>query len=292
MRPNFFIIGAPKCGTTSLANWLGAHPDIFMPSIKEPHYFSEDIPCANRIVDAADYFELFKAAPRNCKAVGEASTGYLRSSCAVQRILAQLPGAKFIVCLRNPVDMVPSVHMQLVRGGREPVQSLEQAWALQEHRQQGRLIPRGETAEAFQYGRVCALGSQVERLLELVERESVMFVLLDDMQHDAGGTYRNVLKFLSVKADERQEFLAANTRREPKSMLISKLIKGLSRLKFAVGFQRRTGVGALLQRLNCRLPTDKPNAEFKLRLQEFFRKEIDLLEMLIQRDLSGWRSSR
>jgi len=87
-KPNFFILGAPKCGTTSLAMWLSEHPNIFMCPIKEPHYFNTD--GLQRIKTLEQYESLFTDAKPEHVAVGEASTHYLYSKEAVPRILENL----------------------------------------------------------------------------------------------------------------------------------------------------------------------------------------------------------
>jgi hypothetical protein len=73
--PNFFILGAPKCGTTSLAAWLAAHPAVYMSPLKEPAYFAADLKVDRP--GPQEYRALFSAAGDIHLAVGEASTCYL-----------------------------------------------------------------------------------------------------------------------------------------------------------------------------------------------------------------------
>ena len=128
--PNFFLIGAPKCGTTSLSAWLAQHDDVFMCVPKEPSFFCTDIEVRRAARNWQEYLGLFKGAGQ-ARAVGEASTGYLRSRVAVPAILQWLPSARFVICLRNPVEMIASVHAQMVRGVREDVRDLGAALALE-----------------------------------------------------------------------------------------------------------------------------------------------------------------
>ena len=109
-KPNFFIIGAPKCGTTSLANWLAEHPRVFFSDTKEPHFFCTD--GYTGVKTLKQYEKLFEDAKPHHLAVGEGSTHYLFSKVAVPNILVYNPDARFIVCLRNPVDMAPSLHSE------------------------------------------------------------------------------------------------------------------------------------------------------------------------------------
>src|SRR3546814_13335773 len=102
-KPNFFIVGAPKCGTTSLANWLSEHPSIFLSNPKEPHFFDLDRRKHYKC-DLARYEGFFNGVAPTHTMVGEATTGYLRSHVAISEILKYAADARFIVGLRNPVD--------------------------------------------------------------------------------------------------------------------------------------------------------------------------------------------
>ncbi|MCR4288476.1 MAG: sulfotransferase, partial [Deltaproteobacteria bacterium] len=104
-EPNFFIVGAAKCGTTSLADNLKQHPQIFISPRKEPFYFVKDARIGYK--DFNEYMALFKNAG-DAIAIGEASTGYLFEESAPYEIKKHFPDAKIIVILRNPVDMAYS----------------------------------------------------------------------------------------------------------------------------------------------------------------------------------------
>ena len=113
-KPNFFIVGGPKCGTTALYTYLKNHPEIFMSRIKEPQFFAADIFCDQRTVQTlADYLSCFAAA-RNEKRIGEASTAYLGSRNAAQEIKAFNPNAQIIIALRNPVEVMYAEHSERV----------------------------------------------------------------------------------------------------------------------------------------------------------------------------------
>ena len=108
--PNFFIVGAAKSGTTSLAEYLKQHPEIFMSEFKEPHYFLPEGAMASNYYGTWDnYMSLFKDV-RNEKAIGEASTGYLYYPESARMIINRIPDAKIIISLRNPVEMAFSLY--------------------------------------------------------------------------------------------------------------------------------------------------------------------------------------
>ena len=191
-KPNFFILGAPKCGTTSLANWLGQHPQVYFSPIKEPHFFNTDDTFRN-VTDVDTYLQLFEGAGLEHLAVGEASTWYLYSETAVPEIERFTGGdARYVVCLRNPVDMAYSLHAQILFSGNETIPDFCQAWSLQEERAKGRKLPALSNEKThLQYFRACALGTLVERLLKTVPRSRVHFVFLDDLSADL----RNLINY-------------------------------------------------------------------------------------------------
>ena len=135
--PNFFIVGAPKCGTTAMNDYLDQHPDVFM-AHKELHYFGNDLQVKNRISEQ-EYLQHFKDAV-NEKIIGEASVWYLFSATAAKEIKSFSPDAKVLIMLRNPVDVIYSLHSQHLYDGNEDVLDFESALALDDERKAGRGI--------------------------------------------------------------------------------------------------------------------------------------------------------
>ena len=111
--PNFIIFGAIKSGTGALYQYLSHHPDIFMSPLKEPRYFARvettnDLPSKNRkkhigVSTLDEYSNLFSRVKHE-KAIGEASSNYIYSKHAAEKIKNTIPDVKLIVSLRNPVD--------------------------------------------------------------------------------------------------------------------------------------------------------------------------------------------
>ena len=120
--PNFFLVGAHKTGTTSLYFYLKQHPQVFLPALKEPHFFSRFRPYSEmlfphpRVSDEAAYLKLFAKAA-GYKAVGEASSSYLCDEGAAERIHAANPHAKIVIMLRDPVGRAYSQYLMDVREG-------------------------------------------------------------------------------------------------------------------------------------------------------------------------------
>ena len=126
IKPNFFILGASKCGTTSMARYLAEHPDIFVSDPKEPHFFNTDF--ANRHTRYIKTYEsYFRSASEYHMAVGEASVFYLFSHKAVSNILVYQPKARFVVMLRNPIYMVYSWHSEALQSFGETEADFERS---------------------------------------------------------------------------------------------------------------------------------------------------------------------
>lgn len=172
-KPDFFIVGAPKCGTMSLYRHLRQHPEIFMPTTKEPHFFGRDLPILPHtcVRNASKYRELFADAG-NAKRIGEASVWYLYSKQASREIHEFNPSARILISLRNPVDMLYSLHGQFLRSAREEILDFEEALAAEDDRRKGRRIPKtARFPQSLLYTQVVSFTGQVERYFEKFGRE-------------------------------------------------------------------------------------------------------------------------
>src|SRR5215204_2818898 len=112
VRPDFFIVGAFKSGTTALYEYLRSHPQVFMPFLKEPHFFGDDLTRHYGRMSLSEYLALFRDAQPGQR-VGEASTWYLYSTTVPGQIAEFSPQAQIIILLRNPVDVMYAQHSQL-----------------------------------------------------------------------------------------------------------------------------------------------------------------------------------
>lgn len=287
-KPNFFIIGAPKCGTTSLAAWLSEHPQVYVSDPKEPDYFDHDRR-KGYSDDLARYEGFFDHVTEGHVAIGEASTGYLRSRVAVEEILRYSPAAKFVVGLRNPVDMAISWHGQTIFAAWEDEHDFERAWHLQDARRAGRSVPRlCADRNDLLYGEVCRLGAQMARLYSFVPKDRVFVYTLDEMRAGPRELWLRLLDFLGVPDDGRDQFPALN---EAKS--VPALLRIATRLVFDL--KRKTGFSkygfGLLNRLNRSMARKRrvavPGA-FRAELVDYFREDIQLLARVTGRDFSAW----
>jgi len=291
-KPNFFIIGAPKCGTTSLADWLRGHNNIFMSEPKEPHFFNTDSN-HHSVFSLQQYQSLFESAGVEHKAIGEASVWYLISETAVENILAYQSEAKFIVCLRNPIEAAVSLHDQKVFSGDETITDFETAWLAQEKRKNGELPfpPTCLDEMHYLYGESCLFGKLLQRIYQQLDQSNVLVLLMDDIKSQPELVYRQVLSHIGVEDDGRSDFTPSNPAKQRKWMWVRRALRRVMLVKNKFGLTRGTGVGAWINRLNTverpRQPlSNKANQE----LNTYFSEDIDLLERLLDRDLQHWKS--
>lgn len=296
-RPNFFIVGAPKCGTTALATYLREHPQIFMPQQKEPHYFAEDYPIFREVWTEQQYLRLFRSADSSHLAVGEASVWYLYSEHALPRIKTFAPDARIVVQVRNPVDLVYSYHSQALRALNEDVSDFWTAWQLQPERRAGRFIPPTcRMPHLLQYDAHGQLGTQLHRLLSIFPAEQVHVALFDDLVADSRSVYRNALDFLGVPDDGRTTYARVNENMAVRSRRVARFVQRPPQVvRWAIRQRTRLGIrpmGILKQARLANWQADRRAPmppDVRRVLIGVFSAEIDLLEQLLHRDLSQWR---
>lgn len=277
---------------------LSQHPGVFLPSVKEPHYFSTDYSGLREVRDQASYEALYAAAPPGAL-LGDASASALHSADAVPAILRSYPDARFVVMLRNPVDLVVALHGELLANLTEDEPDVAKAWALQEQRARGERLPRrAREPRMLQYAEIARIGSQLERLLAQVDASRVLVLLLDDLRADPGAVYRQTLAFLGLPDDGRTTFPVVNERHGWCFRRLAKLYRDLVRglgphREPARALTRRVGVGPswVMERFN-RVPVTKRPLDPKLRRQlcACFEEEVAKIEQVLGRDLPAWRA--
>jgi len=292
MNPNLFIVGAAKCGTTTVAHWLSRHPEIHFSPIKEPHYF---YPYDGRKQDLRAYESLFKCNQELVKYRAEGSVYYMTSPEALRSIKAKYPDAKCLVCLRNPVEQVVSLYYQKRNTGNEVAKTFEEAWRLSELREQGtyaRLIGKNLYTENWSYKKVGRLGEQIKSVLEIFGKANIHFVFLDDIKASPNHVWNSILEFLDVKKIELEDATNRNPATVPKSLFLQKLRFVLAKLKSRFGIRKNFGVNSFLGKINTTASYEKPTQEMVHELTSHFQKDIEIIEKLTNRDLSSWKNNR
>jgi len=303
-KPDFFIVGAPKCGTTALTHYLRQHPGIFLPPGKEFHHFGSDLevrgPLDAHVKDREKYLRLFEGA-REEKRIGEASVWYLYSSEAAREIARFRPGARAVIMLRDPVRTMHSHHAQMLYTGDETLEDFREALAAEPARRRGERIPGGNYLPCSLYYRdVVDYAPQVERYFDALGRERVHVILFDRFREDTRGVYRDTCEFLGVDPDPVPDFQRVNPTTEVRSRLLRKLVrhppKLLHRLiawldhRFPNLLHRR--LRPLYHALNARRVERPPlDPDLEARLRAEITPGVRRLERLLGRDLSAWKTT-
>lgn len=231
--PGFFIVGAPKCGTTTLYEWLGGHAQVHAPH-KEPCFFSQDIhpTCGldTHIPSLEAYLRIFATDPASSILSGEATPKYLYSDQALSQISALRQDARLIVCLRHPADLVISLHNQKLREGVETEQDFETAWLRGIDGKTGApLSVKPEIDGQVNYQFWTRIGTRLQRLHDRFESRDIEIVLMSEMRKEPKQTYARVLKFLGLEDDGREHFAASNERARIRSLWLHRAARGLKR---------------------------------------------------------------
>ncbi|MBN1147698.1 MAG: sulfotransferase [Anaerolineales bacterium] len=292
--PNFLIIGAPKSGTTTLHYILDQHPEIYMSSIKEPGFFwayGEEIDLQgpsrlllkHRIIrDFDDYVRLFDGVTTE-KAIGESSASYMFHLRSPELIHQFIPHAKLIFILRQPADRAFSSYTQYLRDGVEPCSEFAEAVAqekqgLRDHWTFGRHLQYGFYYRALQ------------RYLNYFTRQQMHISLFEDLKNDPQGLLSDIFRFLGVSDD----FVVDLSHQHNVSGVIRNPL-----LRFF--WTRSNRLRAVFRPLTNQWmrhtfaewvfrSVDKPgfSQELRLDLIEYYRKDIELLQDFLHRDLSSW----
>jgi hypothetical protein len=176
--PTFLIIGAAKCGTTSLAAYLDAHPKVFMARPKELNFFSSHWDRGLQW-----YEHKFFDAPHGV-AIGEASPQYTQDpffTPVAERIASVLPDTRLIYMVRDPIAQMRSFHRHLVHKGKEPQASFKKA-------------VRGQRL----YLTTAAFGTQLAVYRRYFEADKILVLTAEQLLNDRHAAFRRVLEHIDV----------------------------------------------------------------------------------------------
>ena len=288
-RPNFFVLGAAKCGTTTLHEVLGAHPQIFMTKEKEPRFFDDDI-YYNRGLDRylRDHFR----GAASFKARGEATPAYLAWERKVRdRIRRDLgKDLRFVVILRDPVKRAWSHYLHAVCLGVE-TESFERALELESTR-----LSAGRPSWTA-YFRDSLYAHQLHVWFEAFPREHFLVLLTEDLAECPGAVARQAFAFLDVDPDvELPPPTPTNVRGIPRHPRLAAALNRpgamMGTLKHLVPYRTRQRVRYVLNRWNRR-PFEKVPVLDPVIVRALGRRyydEILAVEEIIGRDLGMWWS--
>lgn len=299
-KPNLFIAGAPRCGTTAMHDMLQQHPDIFMSTPKELNFFGSDLPFAAGEPDPEKYLAFFAGA-RDEKRLGESSVKYLVSRRAAREIRDYCGPASVIIMLRNPVDMMHSLHAHYVQWNQEDIGDFGAAVAVEPERRQKRRLPPGLIfpVELLWYREMASFAGQVRRYFEVFGRDSVHIVLYEDFESNAAAVYRSTLQFLGVRSDFVPQLRVVNANRQTRSELVKQVLLNPRVAQWLRSRETSQVLGPACSRLKQALVVLKRwnTVEAKRKamdpglrqaLTQQFAPEVERLGALIGRDLAHW----
>ncbi len=304
--PEFFIVGHPKCGTSALCQMLNRHPQIDIP-VKEPQFFVPELRSRFRQANSRArpetldaYLSLFADASPEQR-VGEASTLYLGSPTAANRIADVQPDARIIAILREPASFLRSLHLQAVHNYVETEKSFCKAIALEELRRQGKRIPRlSQSPQRLLYSNHVRYVEQLRRYHAVFPIENVLVLIYDDYRHDNEATIRKVLRFLEVDDISPIEVTKVRPKlRAVRSPFLHQLARAVS-----IAHSNPVAATPFSQIVNALTPKEvrsdalqalwrrvvysdppPPDEQLMLELRRRFRPEVEALSDYLGRDL-------
>jgi hypothetical protein len=312
-----FVVGGPRCGTTTMARMLQAHPQVLFPFVKEPHFFSQhDLrgldPSALRDRVQHDYLDhfFFNAPPERTVAF-DGSISYLYAPEQLKPVLELWPDSRFIVGVRDPLTFLVSLHKRLLFTGDENIRKFEDAWAAIPDRASGRRIPWSTIDPRWlRYDEAARFGTYVERLYAAVGKERCHVIVFDDLASDPVGEQRRLMEFAGLPpvplADPEPKRGARGVRHVFLQQLLQRPPRFLLPYLASIGHQRRFNK-ALAKSSGRTKKSKSPSLRKRLlswnevpdmkrpvaihvqeEIKATFQGEVDKLGELIGRDLGSW----
>lgn len=296
-----------------MSEYLRAHPEVCFSTPKEPHYFlvhdlRDKGPAELREVVRKKYLDRFFPDRQRGDFFAEGSVSYFYAPERLEPILKLWPRAKFLIAVRNPLDLVPSLHQRLFYNGDENLREFDRAWDLVPERRAGRKIPRSCLEPRFlDYWESGFLGKHLDRFFSLVGRERCHVTVFDDFKVDPGREYRRVLEFLDLEDDGQTDFDRHAESKDSRIAWIHRLMKRPPRaLLWLFDSEDREVIeagagkpGPLLEKVMeirtkiihwNRIPAGKPQVSGRVRdeMRAMYRDDVELLSRLLGRDLTHW----
>lgn len=299
-RPNFFIIGAPRCGTTAMSEYLRQHPRIGFADPKDSEFFATDMPKLRFVETMDDYLNKYFAhcTGHHYLAIGDGSVWHLYSKVAVQNILQFDPQARFIIMIRNPIELCLALYEIQYELLWENQPTFERAWRLQAERSRGQCAPRlCSDPRLLLYGEIGKLGEQLERACRLIPSQQRLVIVFDDFVRDPAAAYSKVLAFLQVPHDGRKDFPKIAEGKRVRNWKLLELsyppewvMSMVSLVKSWLGIKRLNLAPKIRPWLvSPRLKKPEISEQLKQEMRAHFAEDIDRLSAVLKRDLSHWK---
>ncbi|WP_147127721.1 sulfotransferase domain-containing protein [Shimia ponticola] len=281
--PDFFIIGAPKCGTTTLFDWLKQHPGTHL-VVKEPSFFSQDIFPTDTFFGLTRDLETYldKVCPEAAQGrmTGEATPKYLYSDAALAALAARKDEIRIVVCLRNPIDLCVSLFGQFVKQGDETRSDFATAWAQPD--------PEDVRGNYQFWGQ---FGARLEKVFELFSRDQVLVLILEEeLKSDPEAAYHRLVSHLGLSEDFVPPLSRSNEAIGMRSVRVNALLNRLRRWLRRNGMPvANTGILKTFRKANQARPTRQTiDPALRHEMAAFFRADVARTAALLHRDSLPW----
>ena len=299
-KPNLFIVGHPRSGTSSLHHYLKQHPDIFMTAIKEPNFFAQDFRIDSDNFHKKElyfpyrsenqYLTLYKKWTKE-KIAGEASATNLCSKASAQQINRFNPSSKIIMMFREPVEFLHSFHSAARFALGEHLEDFPSAISAEKDRRAGRNLSKRVIAPSWLfYSEFIKYTEQIQRFMSFFDQAQIKIIIFDDFKTNTQDVYREVLGFLHIDPDFITDFDVINPNKQIKWPLLKKytLDSPHFRKTLRLLFSPDTYAGLKdfyrykMVKHEHRQPLDET---FKLELMQNFKPEVEKLSEFLKKDL-------
>ena len=274
MLPNFLIIGAMKAGTTSLYHHLKDHPDVYMPSNKEPGFFSDEHVWSRGI----EWYKALFAGGEGAKAIGEASTNYAKFPYFSQvpgRIAHYLPHVKLLYILRSPIERMCSHYVHNYYAGREK-DPIEKA-----------LLTKPN------YRHVSCYHLQLEQYWKYFPADQIKVLTLDELQSDPRACVRGVFDFIEVDSsyiprtiNQVRHVTEQKIGRDNVLMRLLKTSPVYNDISCRLPVGAKSALNVLLR--SKVTPPEELSSTVRMKLVDELREDVGKLSKYLNRDLSHW----
>ena len=282
-RPNFFIVGEPKCGSTTIHDMLDQHPEIFMSNPKEIGYFRTDISAKRWTLQ--EYLSIFSNVGDE-KIVGESSVNYMLSSDAAKNIFEFNKDAKILMLFRAPAEFLCSLHSQFVYNLMEKEEDFEKAL------DSSKPSDKVKIPLIMDYWERARFYYHAKRFFDIFPRENIMVMAYEKFAEDPSGTYEDILSFLGVEKRFIPEMLHKNPNKHVRAKGIKQILDSIkiTRIRRLLP-QKIYGAGAALFRKTIVRNTERRQIalETEHKIRKRTRGQVRMLSELTGEDfLSMW----
>tara|TARA_B100000768_G_scaffold34623_1_gene33225 strand:+ start:898 stop:1764 length:867 start_codon:yes stop_codon:yes gene_type:complete len=286
MKVDFFIVGAPKSGTTSLFHYLNRHPQVVMSSQKEPNYFSynaiheQGMYYDNNSINTLDKYESLFLQKENML-YGEASVSYLFYDNVAEDIKKYNPNSKIIIMLRNPIERAFSHYLMDYRLGLIS-DSFENIITKKSKHKNAHLFYQ-------QYIEVSKYSGQIQRYLDFFEKENILFIDFEDFKKNISFTVGKVYSFLNISTRFNiDKHLKHNVFTMPKNKVI-RFIYSFTFFRKIIAFLFPIFLVKYIRNIFFSLDKKPELSNDTIsKLNKIFNNDVVKLEELLSKDYSKW----